>query len=504
MSTTAAPSSTAPRTRDLGHHRVVVVGTGFGGIAVAHRLREAGIDDVVLLERAGDVGGVWRDNDYPGCACDVQSHLYSLSFAPNPDWGETFSGRDEIHAYLRRTVDALGLRDRIRLHEDVRSQRWDEATHRWGLETSVGRRTADHVVIATGALADPVVPDLPGLASFAGPAFHTARGDHDVDLTGKRVVVVGTGASAIQFVPAIQPEVARLTLFQRTPPWVMPRHDGPIDARTRGLMRRVPLRRRLERLRIFVERELFVLGFRHPTLMKAAQRTALSHLEEQVSDPELRAKLTPDYTLGCKRILLSNAYLRALDQANADVVTTGVREVRAHGVVDGNGVEHPADVLIFGTGFHTQEMPLTQRTTGRDGRTMSETWAGSPRAYLGTTVAGFPNAYLVHGPNIGLGHTSVLHMLESQAAYVADAVRWADEHGVTALEPTRRAQDAFVEDVERLGRGTVWTAGGCTSWYLDETGRNSNLWPGSVLDYRRRARRFDPAAHVLRTLPAAR
>ncbi|MCW2820115.1 MAG: putative monooxygenase [Marmoricola sp.] len=405
-----------------------------------------------------------------------------------------FSPQGEILAYLRRVAADFGLLPRIRLGCPVEDVTWDGARSLWVLTTAEGVLEAEHVVVATGALADPAVPDLAGIEDFGGAVFHSSRWDHDVDLTGKRVAVVGTGASAIQFVPAIQPDVARLTLFQRTAPWVMPRHDRPIGALEKRLLGLVPPLHLLRRGRIWAQRELTVLGFRHPALMKGAERTARQHLEEQVGDPVLREKLTPGYRLGCKRILISNDYLRALDAANADVVTSGIERVTGTGVVDGDGVHHEVDVIVFGTGFKTDGLPLTDRIHGPDGTTMAEAWGPSPRAYLGTTVAGFPNIYLMHGPNIGLGHTSVITMFEAQSRYVVDAVRHSVEQG-GPVEPTPQAQEDFVELVDDLTDGTVWTSGGCSSWYLDATGRNSNLWPGATIDYHRRTLRFRPDDH---------
>jgi cation diffusion facilitator CzcD-associated flavoprotein CzcO len=490
-------------TSSVPHNHVAIIGTGFGGIATAVRLRAAGFDDVVLLERAGDVGGVWRDNDYPGAAVDVQSHLYSFSFAPNPDWRNTFAKQPELYWYLRGVADEFDLGRRIMFDCDVEELRWDPAGQLWTLETSCGRRTARHVVVATGALAEPIIPELPGLDRFDGARFHSARWDHSFDLAGRKVAVIGTGASAVQFVPAIQPTVEHLTVFQRTPAWVVPRHDHEISARTRRLLRAMPVLQRLERARIYLQREWMVIGFRNPGLMRAAERRARQHLEAQVKDPELRAKLLPDYRFGCKRILISNDYLRSLDQPNVALVTDRIRDVREHSIIDHAGVEHRVDAIIFGTGFKTLGLPLADRVYGGDGVTMSERWAGNPTAYLGTTVAGFPNCYLIHGPNIGLGHTSVIHMFESQANYIAAAVSYAHANGLAGIEPTAAAQAAFTADVDRQSEGTVWTAGGCDSWYLNDSGRNANLWPGTTFDYRRRTLRFDPAAHLMHRPAAA-
>ncbi|MHB8693314.1 MAG: flavin-containing monooxygenase [Solirubrobacteraceae bacterium] len=480
------------------HTHIAIIGTGFGAIATAVRLQETGFDDFVLIDRAGDVGGVWRDNSYPGAAVDVKSHLYSLSFAPNPDWHNVFAKQPELHEYLRRVVDQFDLRRRLVLGCAVQELRWDSIEHRWTLETELGQRTAQHVVVATGALAEPVIPDLPGLTSFKGARFHSARWDHSFDLTGKRVAVVGTGASAIQFVPAIQPAVDQMTVFQRTPPWIMPRHDHAIPARARKRFRAVPLLQRLERARIYLQFEWLIVAFQHPSLMRVPQRKARKHLEAQVPNPELRKKLTPNYSLGCKRILLSDDYLPALAQPNVAVNTAGIREIREHTIVDNAGVEHPVDAIILGTGFNTLGLPLTDRIYDGDQVAMAERWAGDPTAYLGTAVAGYPNCYLIHGPNIGTGHNSVLHMFESQANYIVGAVSHVRDHGLASVEPSQAAQAAYTAEVDRMSEGTVWTAGGCQSWYLNDSGRNVNIWPGSTFDFRRRTLRFDPAAHLTR------
>jgi cation diffusion facilitator CzcD-associated flavoprotein CzcO len=487
----------------VAHNHVAIIGTGFGGIATAIRLRQAGFEDVILIDRADDVGGVWRDNDYPGAAVDVQSHLYSFSFAPNPNWHNTYAKQPELYAYLGAVTEQFGLRRHLLLDCAVERLDWDPTERRWRLQTARGQRTADNVVIATGALADPVIPMLPGLDQFAGAKFHSAQWDHDFDLAGKRVAVIGTGASAVQFVPAIQPIVAHMTVFQRTPAWVIPRHDREIGPRRRRVYRSAPIPQRLERLKIYLQREWMVVGFRNPPLMKLAERQARKHLTAQVSDPELQAKLLPDFRFGCKRVLISDDYLPALDQPNVTLNTDGIREIGEHGIIDGTGTNHRVDVIIFGTGFQTSRLPLTDRVHGPDGQTMVEVWDGNPTAYLGTSVAGFPNCYLVHGPNIGLGHTSVIHMFESQANYIVAAVGYTRAHDVASVEPTAAAQKAFTADVDQLSAGTVWTAGGCKSWYLNDEGRNNNLWPGTTIDYRRRTLRFDPAQHLMHRVPSA-
>lgn len=482
--------------------RIAIIGAGFSGLGTAVYLRRAGFSEITIFDKADSVGGVWRDNDYPGAACDVQSHLYSLSFAPNPDWTRQFSPQAEIWEYLERVADDHGLRSLLQLSTEITRAQWQPDSRSWSVTTDDGRRLEyDHLVVATGALAEPSIPDIDGLDSFSGPVFHSARWRHDVDLKDARVAVIGTGASAIQFVPAIQPEVAHLELFQRTPPWIMPRHDGPISAERRRLLKRIPGLQRLLRAGIFLEREYKVIAFRHPALIKAfGESEARRHLHKQVSDPELRTVLTPTYRMGCKRTLLSNDYYPAVAAPNVHVNTTGVERVTESAVVDRGGVEHEVDAVILGTGFVTDRLPLTDRILDADGTSLSEHWGVSPTAYLGTSVAGWPNLFLMHGPNIGLGHTSVIMMLESQMRYVAAAISGAASRGAT-VSPTQRAQHRFVDLVARLGRGTVWTAGGCSSWYLDETGRNTNIWPGFVLGFRRRARHFSRADHEIVPAP---
>jgi cation diffusion facilitator CzcD-associated flavoprotein CzcO len=479
------------------HVHVAVVGSGFAGIGAAVRLKEAGFDDLVVFERADDVGGVWRDNRYPGAACDVQSHLYELSFAPNPGWSRRFSPQPEIWDYLRDVAARFGVFPHVRFRHDVTEAAWDDGAQRWRIETSGGAYTADVLVAAPGALAEPRLPDIPGLDCFEGGVLHSARWDETLDLTGKRVAVVGTGASAIQIVPAIQPAVQHLTLFQRTAPWVMPRHDRALSARVRGLLRRVPGLQWGVRNGLYGFREGFGLAFRHPRLAERAERIARRHLRRRVPDPALRHVLTPHYRFGCKRVLLSDDYYPALTQPNVTVVDGAAVEVRPHGVVGPDGQEHLADVIVFATGFYVTEMPFARHVRGRDGLRLSHVWGPSPKAHLGTTVAGFPNLFVLQGPNTGLGHTSVLLMIEAQIAHVVHALRYMRKHRLAAVEPRVEAQAAFVDEVDRMAEGTVWTAGGCRSWYLDATGRNAALWPGSVPAFKRRVEPFEPSEYRL-------
>lgn len=478
--------------------QIAIIGAGFGGIGAAVRLLQAGFDDLVIFERADDLGGVWRDNSYPGCACDVPSHLYSFSFAPNPDWSRSFSGQAEIWAYLRRVACAFGVLPRIRFCHEVLAATWHEGRRRWLIETSRGPYEAAALVVGSGALSEPAIPELPGLGQFAGASFHSARWDHGYELAGRRVAVVGTGASAIQFVPAIQPVVGRLLVFQRTPPWIVPRVERPISLAERRLYARFPALQLLQRARVYAVRELLVAAFRHPRLMRLTmQRAAERFLERSVPDPALRAKLTPGYDVGCKRILASNDYFPALQRPNVELITERVVAVTAAGLVTADGVERGADAIIFGTGFRVTAQPIAGKIRGREGRTLAERWGASPRAHLGTTVAGFPNMFFLQGPNTGLGHSSVIYMIERQIEHLVRALRHMRERGVTTIEPRPEAQAAFVAAVDHGMGGTVWTAGGCKSWYLDAAGRNSTLWPGYTWQFARRLRRFDPAEYLL-------
>jgi cation diffusion facilitator CzcD-associated flavoprotein CzcO len=482
------------------HVRVAVIGSGFGGLGAAVRLRREGITDFVVLERAESVGGAWRDNTYPGCACDVPSHLYSFSFAPKPDWPRNFSGQQHIRAYLEGVTDTFGVRPHIRFGAEVRRLRWDGEALRWEIETSRGELTAEVVVAAAGPLCDPKMPDIPGLGSFPGQVFHSARWDHSCELRGKRIAVIGTGASAIQLVPQVQRVADRLTLFQRTPPWVLPRMDRRITGIERWLHTRVPATRALRRAALWGVRELQVGTFtRRPGLLVPVERLATRHLRRAVKDPALRARLTPDYRIGCKRILLSNDYYPALAQPNTDVVAAGLAEVRGSTLVASDGTEARADVVVFSTGFHVTDMPIAQRVTGMGGRTLAEEWRSGMAGLRGTTAPGCPNFLTVIGPNTGLGNSSLILIIESQLNYLADFLRQLDRRRrqgrPVALVPRRSAVDAWNTRLQQRLRSAVWTTGGCDSWYLDAHGRNTTVWPGSTTAFRRATQRVDPAEY---------
>ncbi|RLU94646.1 cyclohexanone monooxygenase [Streptomyces griseocarneus] len=485
--------------RQRTHVRVAVIGSGFGGLGAAIRLRREGITDFVVLERADAIGGTWRDNTYPGCACDVPSHLYSFSFAPNPAWPRNFSGQPHIRAYLERLTDTFGIRPHLRLDSEVQGLRWDGELLRWELETASGPLTADVVVSATGPLSDPRIPDVPGLSSFPGRVFHSSRWDHGYDLRGKRVAVVGTGASAIQFVPEIQPEAAHLTLFQRTPAWVIPRADRRISGAEQWLHDKLPVTRVLRRGTLWGMRELQVgLFTKWPDGLAILERIATSHLRKSIADPALRAALTPSYRIGCKRILLSNDYYPALARPNVDVVASGLAEVRGSTLVASDGTETEADAIIFGTGFRITDQPIGDRATGAEGRTLTEEWKDGMAALRGTTVAGFPNFLQIIGPNTGLGNSSMILIIEAQLNYLADYLRQLDILGGSshkaALTPRRSAVNAWNRKLQARLTRSVWNTG-CDSWYLDANGRNTTVWPGGTGEFRRVTRRVDLAEY---------
>lgn len=482
---------------------VAIVGTGFAGLGMAIKLKEAGFEDVVVLERGDDVGGTWRDNTYPGAACDVPSHLYSFSFAPNPDWSRSFSAQPEILDYLRSCADRHGVRGQIRFGHEVTGASWDETDDVWDITTTRGQFRARYLIGGMGPLAEPSIPDLPGLDEFEGELWHSARWDHDSDLSGKRVAVIGTGASAIQFVPEIQPVVGHLDLYQRTAPWVMRRRDRAIGSWERRLYRVAPGVQLLVRAAIYWARECFFLGFkRAPRILRMGQRLATRELRAQVADRALRAKITPSYAMGCKRVLLSNDYYPALTQPNVDVVSGGIDRVTPTGVVGRDGIERPADVIIFGTGFHATEPPQMDVLRGRRGATLRDAWTDGMSAFKGTAVNGFPNMFILVGPNTGLGHNSMVYMIESQVNYVVEALSHLRSEDLDVIEVREDAERAWNEKVQSAMTGTVWMTGGCASWYLDASGRNTTLWPGFSFEFRRELRHFDAASY--RLAPARR
>ncbi|MGH3715371.1 MAG: flavin-containing monooxygenase [Micromonosporaceae bacterium] len=476
---------------------VLVVGGGASGIGAAIRLRQTGVTDFALLEKADSLGGTWRANTYPGCACDVPSALYSYSFAPNPEWTRAFATQPEIRRYLVEVAERHGITPHVRCRTEVIRAQWDGAAQRWRLETSDGAYSARILIAGTGPWNEPRIPDLPGLDSFPGETFHSSRWNHDYHLAGKRVAVLGTGASAVQFVPKIQPAVRELHLFQRTAQWVLPKPDHYVPRAERWLMRRFPAAQRALRSAEYAGMETLGVGFRHPWLLRVIQRIGTAHLRLAVRDPELRRALTPDYTLGCKRLLLSNTYYPALTRPNVSVRATAAVRVDGSTVHGADGSRAEVDAIIFGTGFHILDMPVASRVFDADGRSLDDHWQGSPQGYLGTTVSGFPNLFLLLGPNLGTGHSSAFMILEAQLRYTISAVGQLRKHGWSSVDVRPEVQSAFNDQVQQALPSTVYNAGGCSSYYLDVNGRNSFSWPWSTGRMRRTIAAFDPEAYVV-------
>jgi len=486
-------------------HEILIIGTGFAGIGMGVKLRSLGITDFAILEQADGVGGTWRDNHYPGAACDVESLLYSFSFEPNPRWSRMFAEQTEILAYLNHVTDKYGVRPHIRFGCKVESAHWNDRRGVWRVTLTDGRSFSGKVLVAaSGGLSRPALPEIAGHGEFRGAQFHTARWNHDFDLAGKTVAVVGTGASAIQVVPAIAPKVKALKLFQRTPPWIVPKPDREFSRFEQRMFAALPATQKLARDAIYWRLESRLLGFvAKPALMEYAKRDALAFLREQVRDRELRAKLTPDYAFGCKRVLISNDYYPALQRPNVEVVTEGIERLSAHAILSRDGVERPVDAVIYATGFQVGDFTAAPfEIRGRDGVDLIDTWRDGAEAYLGASIAGFPNLFLVTGPNTGLGHTSMVLMIEAHIQYIASAIQTMREHNLASVDVKREVQDRFNRRLHaRLAR-TIWTTGGCKSWYQTSAGKVVALWPGSTFDFRKRTAQFDLAKYEA-TLPGA-
>ncbi len=461
-------------------------------------LRKAGIDFVVL-EKALSVGGVWRENTYPDCACDVPSAFYCYSFAPNPAWSHLFAKQPEIKRYAEDTVAQTGIGESIRFGHELQAARWNAGSALWELDTSAGPCTARFIIVATGPMHEPVTPALPGLESFTGERFHSAAWNHAVELRGKRVAVIGTGASAIQFVPAIQPLAASLTVFQRSAPWVLPKLDSRITPRWQQRFARLPVLQSALRGLLSVQFELLNGSLKRPRARQRLQSSALRNIHRSVRDPQLRARLTPDFDIGCKRILQSNTWYPALAQPNV-TVTSDVKEIRGNTLIASDGSTHEADVIIFGTGFQVSEPPIATRITGLSGRPLAELWGGSPQAYLGTTVPDCPNCFFTLGPNL-YAFSSAFVMIESQVDYILGALGHARERGLRSLRPREQAVADYNRDLQTALETSVFNTGGCSSYFIDRNGRNSTNWPWSIRELRRRLRRFDAAAYEAEPQP---
>jgi len=506
--TASATSAHLADGTDLG---VAILGAGFGGLCMAIKLRAKGRDDFAILEKASDLGGTWRDNTYPGCGCDVPAHLYSYSFAQNPRWTRNYARQPEILAYLRRVAADHGVDRRIDYATEVSQLTWDETASRWRLVTADGRRlTARVVVSAVGGLHVPKQPALPGLESFAGPAFHSSRWRHDVDLAGRDVAVIGTGASAIQLIPEIAPRVGRLTVYQRSPPWVLPRRDRAVSPAMRWAFAHVPGLLRFVRAWQYWRAEAIALGLVYkPKLMGMGQKASAAFKEREIADEALRLKLNPFYTLGCKRMLISDDFYATMTRPNVELVTAGIREVRPGGIVAADGVERPCDAIVLATGFDAFNATAGMAIRGRGGRMLAADWADGPEAYRGVAVTGYPNLFMLMGPNSGLGHNSIVFVIEAQVRYILACLAWLDRGLLPAVEVRPEVQRAWNDALQKRFRRTVWQdkPGGsawqlpCTSWYVNARGRNTALWPGFSAGYwlaMRRPRLADylPAAEI--------
>ena len=497
MATVETVTQTREPVARRGKPSVAVVGGGFGGIGAALMLRREGYEDVTVFERGERIGGVWHFNTYPGLACDVPSHLYEFSFAPNPRWSRRYAPGPEIQAYIEDVARRHGVFDRVRLRTNVERAAFDEARGRWTLDTDAGTHEADVLVAACGQLSVPSIPPIPGLDDFEGPSFHTARWRHDVEFTGKRVAVIGTGCSSIQVVPAIQPKVAKVDVYQRSPAWTIPKMDFEYGPLAQRLFERVPAVQRLDRALTFAFMELATAGMTgHRWIVRPFGALARRQIRKQIADPELRRKVTPRDELGCKRIMLTDDWYPALTRPNVELVTDRIEAITPQGVRTSDGTERPADILVLGTGFKSHSFVAPMEVVGRGGRALAEAWAGVPKAYLGITVPGFPNMFLLYGPNTNGGAGSVIYTVESAMHHVIAAIRELERTSARTIELVPEAAAAFDRELREALAGTVWHTG-CTSWYVDEKGNNPNQWPWLWSTYRRRASRIDPAAYRL-------
>ena len=479
------------------HTRALIIGTGFSGLGMAIELQKRNVE-FLILEKADEIGGTWRDNTYPGCACDIPSHMYSFSFEPKADWTHLWSFQPEILDYLKGVTEKYGLRRYIRFGSHVDRAHWDDDENRWHVFTKDGREfVAQFVISGAGGLHIPLIPDFEGLDEFQGAAFHSAEWDHSVDLTGKRVAVIGTGASAIQIVPEIVKDVAELKVFQRTPAWVMPRPNNPIPQWLRDVFSTVPGTRAAMRAGIYWIHE--AVGFamtKEPRLLKIGELLGKWNIRRSIKDPELRRKLTPSYRAGCKRILNSDTYYRGIANPRTEVVTDAIARFTPRGIVTADGTERELDVVVFATGFHVTDSYTYVHIKGPRGEDLVDRWNREGIAALrGITVADMPNLFFLLGPNTALGHNSVVFMIESQIRYAAQAIAAVDKAGAEALAPTREAQDRYNQKLQRDLAGTVFNTGGCRSWYLDEHGVNRTLWSGMTWQYWLATRRFDPSEY---------
>jgi cation diffusion facilitator CzcD-associated flavoprotein CzcO len=477
----------------------IIIGTGFSGICMAIKLKQAGIGSIKILEQRDTIGGTWRDNTYPGAECDVQSHLYSFSFEPNPNWKKMFGEQSEILAYMNFCVDKYDLRHLIEFNTSVKGIYFQEESGIWEVHTESGQIFLAHTVVSgNGGLSRPSLPDIKGLDSFKGKIFHSAKWDHSYDLNGKEVAVIGTGASAIQIVPAIAPIVKKLNLFQRTPPWIISKSDREISDQERLLYSILPITQQLYREYIYWILEIRILGLvLNPDLMKAFEQAAREYLKKSIKNPILQEKLTPNYLFGCKRILLSNNYYPALERKNVELITSGIEEVREKSILTKEGKEIFVDTIIAATGFHGAKTGAPFEIIGIKNQSLNETWKlNGAKAYLGITVSGFPNLFLMTGPNSGLAHSSMIYIIESQAQYITQCIKSIKSNNLKYIEVKQEVQDTYNSELQMRLQKSVW-ADSCNSWYVDKSGRNTSLWPGFTLEFKTRTFAFNPTEYNL-------
>ena len=477
-------------------HKVIIIGGGFAGLGAAIKMKEQGIEDFILLEKGDELGGVWRENTYPGCACDVPSALYSYSFEPNPKWSRVFAPQAEIKTYLQDVAAKHQIMPFVRFGHEALSATWSDQDGCWIIQTNQGEFRAQFSIMACGPMHEPVLPAVSGIENFAGEIFHSSRWRHDIDLTGKRIAVIGTGASAIQFVPQIQPQVSQLTVFQRTAQWILPKSDMNLPKSVQALFKLLPLTQQLMRGGVYGIFETINGGIQSPTAMKQFQRLAKLHLQLTIKDPELRRKLTPDFIIGCKRILQSNNWYPALAQPNVSVIASGLAKVEGNTLIASDGSQCEADIIILGTGFEIAEPPIAKRVFNRFGQSMAEVWKGSPEGYKGTMVADCPNGFLMFGPNVAVSSSAFI-IIEAQLTYIMDALRQAIELDIQTIEPDPEKTAVYNEKIQAALQSTVWNKGGCQSYFLDRNGRNSVAWPWTTFKLREQLSAFNLAEYRL-------
>ncbi|XID74253.1 flavin-containing monooxygenase [Alkanindiges sp. WGS2144] len=493
--------STQQKTKQTPPYRVIIIGGGFAGLGAAIKLKQAGISDFLLLEKANELGGVWRENTYPGCACDVPSSLYSYSFEPNPAWSRVFAGQAEIKQYLQNTAEKYDVMPHVRLQHEMQTARWSDIEQCWVIQTSQGELRTQFTIMAGGPMHEPVIPAIKGMDTFQGEIFHSSRWRHDIDLTNRRVAVIGTGASAIQFVPQIQPKVKHLTVFQRTPHWVLPKSDMPLPAPIRAMFKLLPLTQQIMRGSVYGIFETLNGGLQSNAAMRPVQRLAEFNIKYAIKDPILQRKVTPDYVIGCKRILQSNEWYPALAQTNVEVVRGALSEIKGNTLIGSDGSSHEADVIILGTGFEVAEPPIAQRVYNRHGQSMAEVWQGSPEGYMGTMVADCPNGFLMFGPNIAVSSSAFI-IIEAQLAYIIDALKQAIQQNIKTIEPDPVQTAHFNQRVQQALKTTVWNQGGCRSYFIDRNGRNSTVWPWTTFKMRQQLSHFNLNEYLVDQRPA--